>query len=106
MTTWLQKNPEIHAEELLDLVLEHWDCLTGTNQKLWRALKQDHIRRVHQRQKRRRRSDLARLAGAQLGKLLLKCLVKIEMQVSAPALSCSREPCLTWGFAKVQLGDG
>ena len=96
----------MNSEELLDLVLEHWDCLTGTNQKLWHALKPCHIRRVQQRRRRQHPSGLAQLAGAQLGKLLLRCLAKTELQVSASALPCLARALLHLGFAEVQLGDG
>ena len=83
----MQDDPEAQSEELLDLVLEHWDCLTGENQKLWRAIKQEHIRTVQQRQRLQHPMGFAQLAGLQLGKLLLQCLAEETMRVSALALS-------------------
>ena len=106
MTTKLQENPEINPEELLDLVVEHWDCLTGTNQELWRALKRNHIRAVQQRQRNRYPTRFASLAGRHLGIRLLQCLAEETVQVSAVALSCLAEACLTSDCSKVQLGDG
>ena len=76
--------------------MEHWDCLTGENhQELWRALKRDHIRPVQQQQRLGSPMSLAQLAGLHLGKPLLQCLAEEILQVSAVALSCLPEPCLT-----------
>ena len=71
-------------------MLEHWDCLTGENQELWRALTRDHIRLVQQRQRLPTPMRFAQLAGFQLGKPLLQCLAEDAVQVSEQP-----SPCLT-----------
>ena len=86
--------------------MEHWECLTGSNHEGWRALKREHIRQVQQRERFQVPISFMLLAWDELGSLLIPRLADIELQVSAAALYCLPESGLTWGFAKVQLGEG